>query len=140
MNLFKVKRDEGHGLVITNLGEACYFAGSANDPKVPAEELEKRLCKLEKGMSCFINGDVVYVRTPERPIISRSEVNPAKPRELSDTALADLSCLLDKLDSTSLQFYVLQFDDLIDALANETGVPVSDIKNRLREYRKNRGH
>ena len=59
-------------------------------------------------------------------------------RELTDSDLVDLCTFADKLDATGHEVYALQFDEHLNDLMRETGLSIPEIKNRAREYRKQR--
>lgn len=59
-------------------------------------------------------------------------------RELTDSDLVDLCTFADKLDVTGHEVYAIQFNEHLEELARETGLPIPEIKNRAREYRNRR--
>ena len=50
--------------------------------------------------------------------------------------LIDLSMILDKLDATGASVYALQFNDRLQEISERTGLPIPDIKSRVRQHRK----
>lgn len=59
-------------------------------------------------------------------------------RELTDLELADLCSFADKLDATGHTAYAIQFDERLQELGRETGLPIPQIKIRAKEYRDKR--
>lgn len=58
--------------------------------------------------------------------------------ELTDLDLIELSTFLDQLDATGHEAYVLQFNERLEELSRDTGLPIPDIKKRVKEYRERR--
>ena len=61
-----------------------------------------------------------------------------KKNELTELDLIDLCSFADKLDATSSEVYAIQFNERLEELTRLTGLSVPEIKNKAREYRKNR--
>lgn len=59
-------------------------------------------------------------------------------RGITDLQLAELCSFADKLDATGNTVYAIQFNEYLDELSKETGYSIPEIKNRVRDYKKNR--
>lgn len=59
-------------------------------------------------------------------------------REPTEVELANLSSILDKLDATGHEVYIIQFNETFEEISRETGLPIPLIKNQIREYRQQR--
>ncbi len=59
-------------------------------------------------------------------------------QQLTDLDLIDLCSYADKLDATGSELYAIQFNERLEELERLTGLSIPEIKNRAREYHKNR--